>query len=98
VIKLMSLAHADAYPRRFPFLTKLTLPFGTIDPAVAGREWLQDLDRVEQAVECIRTPASFASEAYTLREHIAPRAGMPRQFKRNIWRGHHPAKVSSRLP
>jgi TRAP transporter TAXI family solute receptor len=31
VIKLMNLAHADAYPRRFPFLTKLTLPYGTID-------------------------------------------------------------------
>jgi TRAP transporter TAXI family solute receptor len=33
-------------------------------------KWLQDLDRVEDAVEHIRTPASFASEAYTLREHI----------------------------
>jgi len=33
-------------------------------------EWLQELDRVEQAVERINTPASFASEAYTLREHI----------------------------
>ena len=33
-------------------------------------KWLQDLDRVELAVEHIHTPASFASEAYTLREHI----------------------------
>jgi TRAP transporter TAXI family solute receptor len=33
-------------------------------------KWVQDLDRVEDAVEHIRTPASFASEAYTLREHI----------------------------
>jgi TRAP transporter TAXI family solute receptor len=33
VIKLMNLAHADAYPRRLPFLTKLTLPYGTIDLA-----------------------------------------------------------------
>jgi TRAP transporter TAXI family solute receptor len=32
--------------------------------------WLRELDRVEEAVEHIRTPASFASEAYTLREHI----------------------------
>ena len=31
VIKLMNLTHADTYPRRFPFLTKLTLPYGTID-------------------------------------------------------------------
>jgi TRAP transporter TAXI family solute receptor len=30
-IKLMSLANADAYPRRFPFVTKLTLPAGTVD-------------------------------------------------------------------
>ncbi len=28
------------------------------------------LDRIERAAEQIRTPASFASEAYTLREHI----------------------------
>jgi TRAP transporter TAXI family solute receptor len=33
-------------------------------------KWLQDLDRIEHAVEEIHTPASFASEAYTLREHI----------------------------
>lgn len=33
--------------------------------------WLQEVDRIEHAVEQIRTPASFASEAYTLREHIA---------------------------
>jgi TRAP transporter TAXI family solute receptor len=34
VIKLMSLERADAYSRRFPFLTKLTLPLGTIDLAL----------------------------------------------------------------
>jgi TRAP transporter TAXI family solute receptor len=33
-------------------------------------KWLQDLDRIEQSAEQIHTPASFASEAYTLREHI----------------------------
>jgi hypothetical protein len=30
-IKLINLTHADSYPRRFPFLTKMTLPYGTID-------------------------------------------------------------------
>ncbi len=30
-IKFMSLARADAYPRRFPFISKLTLPAGTLD-------------------------------------------------------------------
>jgi len=34
VIKLMSLARADAYARRFPFLTKLNLPSGTLDLAI----------------------------------------------------------------
>jgi TRAP transporter TAXI family solute receptor len=33
-------------------------------------KWLQDLDRIDRAVEGIRTPTSFASEGYTLREHI----------------------------
>jgi len=34
-------------------------------------KWLQDLDRIERAVENNKTPAKFASEAYTLREHVA---------------------------
>src|SRR5205814_3640671 len=34
VIKVMNLTHADAYPRRLPFLTKLTLAYGTIDLAI----------------------------------------------------------------
>ena len=38
--------------------------------ALPVEKWLQDLDRIERAVEGIRTPTSFASEAYTLREHI----------------------------
>jgi TRAP transporter TAXI family solute receptor len=33
-------------------------------------KWLQDVDRIERAVLQIRTPPKFASEAYTLREHI----------------------------
>ena len=38
--------------------------------ALPVEKWLQDLDRIEHAVEGIRTPTSFAIEAYTLREHI----------------------------
>jgi len=34
-------------------------------------DWLAKLDRIERSVAQIRTPAGFASEAYTLREHIA---------------------------
>ncbi len=34
-------------------------------------KWLADLDRIEQAAGQVRTPDSFASESYTLREHIA---------------------------
>lgn len=33
-LKLMSLARADAYPRKFPYITRLTLPAGTIDLAL----------------------------------------------------------------
>ena len=32
-VKLMSLGRVDAYPRRLPFLTRLTLPGGTVDLA-----------------------------------------------------------------
>lgn len=33
-------------------------------------QWLLDLGRIEQAAARIRAPLSYASEAYTLREHI----------------------------
>jgi hypothetical protein len=32
---------------------------------------MRDLDRIERAVEGVRTPACYASEAYTLRDHIS---------------------------
>jgi TRAP-type uncharacterized transport system substrate-binding protein len=32
--------------------------------------WLADLDRIQRSVEKLRTPTRFASETYTLREHI----------------------------
>jgi TRAP transporter TAXI family solute receptor len=32
--------------------------------------WLADLERIQRSAERVITPASFASEAYTLREHI----------------------------
>ena len=32
--------------------------------------WLSDLERIQRGVERVATPASFASEAYTLREHV----------------------------
>jgi TRAP-type uncharacterized transport system substrate-binding protein len=33
-LKLMNMDRADAYPRRFPYITKLTLPAGTVDFAL----------------------------------------------------------------
>ena len=33
--------------------------------------WLDKIDRIEAAAARIKTPTSYASEAYTLREHIA---------------------------
>lgn len=38
--------------------------------ALVPDQWLGDLDRIERAVEELKIPAKFASEAYTLREHI----------------------------
>jgi hypothetical protein len=32
--------------------------------------WLSDLERIQRSAERVATPASLASEAYTLREHI----------------------------
>jgi TRAP-type uncharacterized transport system substrate-binding protein len=34
-------------------------------------QWQQNLDRIERAVANIRTPASYASEVYQLRTHVA---------------------------
>jgi hypothetical protein len=38
--------------------------------ALPIERWLADLDRIEREAEGVKTPASHASEAYTLREHI----------------------------
>ncbi len=51
-------------------LALLERDVATRQGALPVEQWLQDLDRVERAAEHIHTPASFASEAYTLREHI----------------------------
>ena len=53
-IKLMSLASADAYARRYPYISKLTLPAGTIDLAVN----LPDRD-----VQLIGTKAMLAARS-----------------------------------
>jgi TRAP-type uncharacterized transport system substrate-binding protein len=39
--------------------------------ALPIEQWLAKLDRIEAAAARVKTPASYASEAYTLREHIA---------------------------
>jgi TRAP transporter TAXI family solute receptor len=39
-------------------------------PPFPIEKWLQDLDRIEHAVEDIKVPTNFASEAYTLRGHV----------------------------
>jgi len=41
-----------------------------IQGALTGRLRVDEVDRIEDAAGRIRTPARFASEAYTLREHI----------------------------
>jgi TRAP-type uncharacterized transport system substrate-binding protein len=39
--------------------------------ALPTEKWLADLERIERAVARIDTPSGYASESYTLREHIA---------------------------
>ena len=51
-------------------LTLLEREVGTRSGALPIERWLADLDRIAQAAERIRTPVSYASESYTLREHI----------------------------
>lgn len=51
-------------------LTMLERDVGKRTGNLPIQQWLADLNRIEQAAARIRTPASYASEAYTLREHI----------------------------
>ena len=51
-------------------LALLERDVATRQGSIPVEKWLHELDRIEHAVEGIRTPTSFASEAYTLREHI----------------------------
>jgi TRAP-type uncharacterized transport system substrate-binding protein len=51
-------------------LTMLERDVATRKGTLPIEQWLADLDRIEQATARIRTPTSYASEAYTLREHI----------------------------
>ena len=52
-------------------LALLEREVSTREGALPIAKWLATLDRVEHAVAGVKAPASFASEAYTLREHIA---------------------------
>ncbi len=52
-------------------LALLERDVNTRSGALPREKWLHDLDRIEHAVEELRIPAKFASEAYTLREHVA---------------------------
>jgi hypothetical protein len=51
-------------------LTLMERDIATRKGVLPLEKWLHDLDRIERAVENNKTPAKFASEAYTLREHI----------------------------
>jgi len=51
-------------------LVLLERDVATRAPPLPIAQWLRDLERIERSVGQIHTPASFASEAYTLREHV----------------------------
>ena len=52
-------------------LALLERDIATRQGALPLQQWLTDLDRIEHAVYRIPTPMSYASERYTLREHVA---------------------------
>ena len=51
-------------------LALLERDVATRTDALPIEKWLQDLDRIQTAVEGLKTPTMYASEAYTLREHV----------------------------
>jgi len=57
--------------RLYGELKLLEREVGTGTGTLPVEQWLAHLDRIEQAAARMGTPASYASEAYTLREHIA---------------------------
>jgi len=57
--------------RLYGELKLLEREIGSRNGALPIEQWLAHLDRIEQAAARMGTPASHASEAYTLREHIA---------------------------
>jgi TRAP-type uncharacterized transport system substrate-binding protein len=52
-------------------LALLERDIGSRQGSLPIAKWLEDLERIERAVGSMRAPARFASEVYTLREHIA---------------------------
>ncbi|HET9764629.1 MAG TPA: TAXI family TRAP transporter solute-binding subunit [Casimicrobiaceae bacterium] len=59
--------------RVYRWYGELALLEGDVNTRTAAppvEEWLGDLDRIERAVEELKIPPKFASEAYTLREHV----------------------------
>ncbi len=57
--------------RLYGELKLLEREIGSRNGALPIEQWLAHLDRIEQAAVRMGTPVSYASEAYTLREHIA---------------------------
>ena len=57
--------------RRYVELALLERDLASRTGVLPVAQWLAELDRITHKAEQIRTPARVASEAYTLREHIA---------------------------
>ena len=95
-LKLMSLARAEAYPRRFPYITKLTLPAGTIDlaehiPAAGG-----EADRHQGDAGVARWPVARRSSTCCSK----PRANCmaTRAFSRRTTNFRTPRRSTCRSP
>jgi TRAP-type uncharacterized transport system substrate-binding protein len=65
--------------RLYGELKLLEREIGSQTGTVPIAHWIARIDRLEQAAARMGTPASYASEAYTLREHIALVRGIVQQ-------------------
>ena len=57
--------------RRYVELALLERDLASRTGVLPVAQWLADMDLIQHKAEQIKTPARVASEAYTLREHIA---------------------------
>ncbi|MGQ0578634.1 MAG: TAXI family TRAP transporter solute-binding subunit, partial [Betaproteobacteria bacterium] len=92
-VRLLSLERADAYTRRFPYLTRLTLPRGVFD--FVGNRPAQDVALVSPTANLLARDTLHPALAYLLMRAAREIHGIPGLLN-NI--GEFPAPLNSEFP